>query len=472
LLSATALQTGAFILFASASPALAATGAATQPATPPAEETTTNSTQPEQVIPATQANSPPTTQNSGNSAITITGSRIKRPNLESTIPVTTIQGESFFEQGQINVGDALNDLPQLRSTFAQQNPGLGIGIAGLNLLDLRGLGTVRTLVLVNGRRHVASDILNNAVSPDVNTIPSDLIERVDIVTGGNSSVYGSDAIAGVVNFILRRDYDGLQLRVHGADTEAGFGKSYYASAMYGKNFGDGRGNITLHGEYSHQDRIFASEVPWFRHNDALGVVDVDPAGLPEGSDGFADRTFIHDIRSASIAYTGLIPITQRAANPVCGVGLGSTNGPPSSVGGLPYNCDFIFNEAGDLAPLTGTRFSTGIIGGIYGGNGTTGREHDQVSILPKLNRVNFNLLAHYAISDAFEPFVDRADNHRQRDSGVGLQHQPHRVMCGGEDDAGRSRHRRCTECCRHYGYQQRDISLRARPEPARCGNPR
>src|SRR6185436_7675093 len=105
--------------------------------------------------------------------------------------------------GKLNVGDALNDLPQLRSTFSQQNPGLGVGIAGLSLLDLRNLGTQRTLVLVNGRRHVAADILNNGVSPDVNTIPTDLIERVDILTGGNSSIYGSDAIAGVVNFILK-----------------------------------------------------------------------------------------------------------------------------------------------------------------------------------------------------------------------------------------------------------------------------
>ena len=159
----------------------------------------------------------------------------------------------------------LNELPQLRSTFAQQNPGLGIGIAGLNLLDLRGLGTQRTLVLVNGRRHVAADILNNAVSPDVNTIPNDLIERVDIVTGGNSAIYGSDAIAGVVNFILRRDFDGLQVRGQAGIAEEGFGGNQYVSAMYGMNFADGRGNITLHGEYARQERIFASDIPWFRH---------------------------------------------------------------------------------------------------------------------------------------------------------------------------------------------------------------
>ena len=97
----------------------------------------------------------PTAEGCQETSIVVTGSRIRRPNLESTVPITSIGGEQFFQQGQTNVGDTLNDLPQLRSTFAQQNPGLGIGIAGLNLLDLRGLGTQRTLVLVNGRRHVA-----------------------------------------------------------------------------------------------------------------------------------------------------------------------------------------------------------------------------------------------------------------------------------------------------------------------------
>ncbi|HEY6661426.1 MAG TPA: TonB-dependent receptor [Sphingomicrobium sp.] len=429
LLAATALSTTALFTLA-ASPALAQTTPppATTPDTPPGEETT-NSTQPSQVIAANQANAAANNGTPDTANIVVTGSRIKRPNLESPIPVTSLQGEQFFQRGQTNIGDALNDLPQLRSTFAQQNPGLGIGIAGLNLLDLRGLGTVRTLVLVNGRRHVAADILNNAVSVDVSSIPADLIDRVDIVTGANSSVYGSDAIAGVVNFILKKDYDGIQVRAQGATTEHNYGKNYYASILAGHNFMGGRANVTVHGEYAHQDRIFASDIPWLRHNDGLGVSDVDPATidddnnpatpnvpLPHGTDNFADRIFRHDIRQTSIAYTGLIPITQRATDdpatvgvvegPACGTGLGTTLGAPSTVGGLPYNCTFVFNEAADLAAQTGDRFSTGIIGGILGGNGTTGREREQFSMLPKLNRINLNLLAHFTVSEAFEPFIE------------------------------------------------------------------
>src|SRR5215213_697859 len=98
--------------------------------------TSTNATLPQDVIPATDAATAPRSDTS----IFVTGSRIRRPNLESVVPVTSIQGEQFFQRGNADLGEALNDLPQLRSTFAQQNPGLGIGIAGLNLLDLRGLG--------------------------------------------------------------------------------------------------------------------------------------------------------------------------------------------------------------------------------------------------------------------------------------------------------------------------------------------
>ena len=334
-------------------------------------------------------------------AIVVTGSRIRRPNLDSTIPITSIGGDSIIQQGDTNVGDALNELPQLRSTFSQQNPGLGIGIAGLNLLDLRGLGTQRTLVLVNGRRHVAGDILNNAVSPDVNTIPNDLIERVDIVTGGNSAVYGSDAIAGVVNFVLRRDFDGFQLRGNvGIPQFGGAGANEYVSAMFGKNFADGRGNITLHGEFSNQERIFGSDIPWLASNDGLFVTDVDPAGLVNGSDGIPDRTYIRDVRSASINRYGLVPINQNA-NPLCGVGIAAT-----TAGQVPYSCSYLFTPGSQLVQQTGTRFGTGPNGSFIGGNGQTGREDELLSIIPNLQRYNFNVLARYEFSEAAEVFFE------------------------------------------------------------------
>ncbi|HEX8578080.1 MAG TPA: TonB-dependent receptor [Allosphingosinicella sp.] len=338
-------------------------------------------------------------------AITVTGSRIRRPNLESAIPITSVGGEEFFQQGQTSVGDTLNDLPQLRSTFAQQNPGAGVGIAGLNLLDLRGLGTVRTLVLVNGRRHVAADILNNATSPDVNTIPNDLIERVDIVTGGNSAVYGSDAIAGVVNFILRRDFDGIQVRGSAAISERGFGANQYASILAGKNFAGGRGNITLHAEYARQERIYASDIDNFRRVDGLVTVDVDSAGTPNASDGFPDAIFARDIRSSTNSRFGLVALPQSSVNAQCGQGTLSNNG-PANTSGTPFNCNFLFNSDGTLVAQTGTRFGSGPTGTIVGGNGPTGREGTLLSILPSNERMNFNALTHYEFTKAFEVFAE------------------------------------------------------------------
>ena len=355
----------------------------------------------------------PAAEEDTTATIVVTGSRIRRPNLESTVPITSISGDQFFAQGDSNIGETLNELPQLRSTFSQQNPGLGIGIAGLNLLDLRGLGTSRTLVLVNGRRHVAADILNNAVSPDVNSIPNDLIERVDVVTGGNSAIYGSDAIAGVVNFVLRKNFDGLQLRGQAGVSPEGFGGNQYVSAMYGKNFGEGRGNVTLHAEYSNQDRVFGSQLPWLNSVDAFGVVDVDPGGLTNGTDGFPDAVFLRDIRSAAINRFGLVPVTQPRDDPatavneaLCGIGLGPTNGGPSPVGGVPYNCTFLFDGGNNFGAQTGSRTNAGIIGGILGGNGQTGREGQLLSIQPEVRRLNFNLLTNYKFSDAFEVFAE------------------------------------------------------------------
>jgi outer membrane receptor protein involved in Fe transport len=340
-------------------------------------------------------------------SIVVTGSRIRRPNLESTVPITSIAGEQFFQQGQTNIGDTLNDLPQLRSTFAQQNPGLGIGIAGLNLLDLRGLGTQRTLVLVNGRRHVPADILNNAVSPDVNTIPNDLIERVDIVTGGNSAIYGSDAIAGVVNFVLRRDYDGAQVRGQAGITEEGYGGNQYLSAMFGKNFAGGKGNITLHGEYSRQERVFASDIDAFRTQDGLFVIDADGgAGLVNGGDGFPDRNFFRDIRSSTIHYNGIVSVNQRnAPGGLCGNATAATNGAPNTAGAA-FNCTYIFNDAGRLVQQTGTRFGTSINPSFAGGNGQTGREGKTLSVLPFTERFNFNLLSHYEVAPELELFFE------------------------------------------------------------------
>jgi outer membrane receptor protein involved in Fe transport len=334
-------------------------------------------------------------------AIVVTGSRIRRPDLESTVPVAVVRGDDIYTQADTNVGEALNNLPQLRSTFAQQNPGLGIGVAGLNLLDLRGLGTRRTLVLVNGRRHVAADIEVTAMAVDVNSIPTELVDRIEVVTGGNSAVYGSDAIAGVVNFVLRDHFDGVQIRAGDSIPEFGAGSGHYVAGIVGRNFAGGRGNVAVAGEWTRQDRLFGEEIPWLRRVDGFITVDADPAGTPNGSDGVPDAIFVHDIHSTTISRFGLVPIVE-SNNPAapCGKGI------PNPTAQTNYNCNFVFTPGGVLVPETGVRNGAGPNGSFIGGNGDTGREEHLLSILPYNERYDVNLIGHYDFSDAATFFLE------------------------------------------------------------------
>jgi outer membrane receptor protein involved in Fe transport len=335
-------------------------------------------------------------------AIIVTGTRIARPNLESALPVVSISGEAFINTGQASVGDALNDLPSLRSTFSQANSTRFLGTTGLNLLDLRGLGTQRTLVVVNGRRHVGADILNNATSPDINTFPVDLIERVDVLTGGSSAVYGSDAIAGVVNFILKDDYEGFAIRGRSGISSAGDAGSQTISIVGGQNFGDGRGNIAVNLEYSHQDSFFGSQRRRFSQADAFVIVDSD---LTASSDGVSDRQFVRDIRSTTISLGGLINLAT--PNGACGrVNLNAGSAATTAALTAPFACTYVFLPDGTLVPQTGTRIGLAPNGSFLGGNGSTGRERTSLPLLPGLDRYGGNILAKYAFSDAAEAFIE------------------------------------------------------------------
>ena len=136
----------------------------------------------------------------------ITGSRIPQPNLVTTSPITQVTSEDIQTQGVTRVEDLVNQLPQ---AFAAQNSTVANGASGTATVDLRGLGSVRTLVLVDGRRMPYGS--PNDPAADLNQIPAALVERVEVLTGGASAVYGSDAISGVVNFIMKRDFEGVQV---------------------------------------------------------------------------------------------------------------------------------------------------------------------------------------------------------------------------------------------------------------------
>lgn len=336
--------------------------------------------------------------------IFVTGSRMRRPNLKSPQPITTVAGTEFFENGQVSVGDTLNELPALRSTFSQANSTRFRGTAGLNLLDLRGLGPERTLVLINGRRHGAGDPIGTGVATDVSTIAPDLIERVDIVTGGNSAVYGSDAVAGVVNFILKKNFEGLRVRGQTGASTYGDANSWFAGALAGKSFASGRGNVVVDVSYLKRDDFFASRRPWLRRTDGFVTVDTDPPGSPNGSDGVPDRRFFRDIRNPGLTNTGVV----RFNSGQCGV----------DAFGARYNCPFQFLPDGTLIPITGTRAGLAPSGVFLGGNGENFRGGRQLQLSPRLDTLNISLLGHFDVSPAFAPFVE-AMFVRSNSSGTG-----------------------------------------------------
>jgi len=185
-------------------------------------------------------------------AIVVTGSRIQRTDLQSTSPVTVVSAEEFRLTGAVNVEQVLNTLPQVLPglTGFSNNPG-----NGAVTLNLRNLGATRTLVLVNGRRWMFYDT-NQIV--DLNTIPQFLLGGVDVVTGGASAVYGSDAVAGVVNFNLR-DIEGLELGGSYSLTGRGDAARYQFNAAIGSAFDDGRGAVTMYANYTRRDPLFADQ---------------------------------------------------------------------------------------------------------------------------------------------------------------------------------------------------------------------
>ncbi|MEM1147876.1 MAG: TonB-dependent receptor [Pseudomonadota bacterium] len=186
--------------------------------------------------------------------VIVTGSRITNTNLVSSSPVTNVGSEDLTLSNTVNAEQFLNQLPQVIPGFdsSSNNPGEGEAT-----VDLRGLGAVRTLVLVNGRRYVTSN--QSAGQVDLNTIPAALVERVDILTGGASAVYGSDAMAGVINFIMKDDFEGLEVSAGYETTQERDGDIFTGALTVGGNFDDDRGNAVVSIEYTTREAVFQAD---------------------------------------------------------------------------------------------------------------------------------------------------------------------------------------------------------------------
>jgi outer membrane receptor protein involved in Fe transport len=237
--------------------------------------------------------------------LVVTGSRIPQPNMTSISPIQTVTSQEVAISGRTATIDILNTMPQVAINSTQDlgptsNPLASPG--GVATANLRGLGPTRTLVLVDGRRLGMGDpnTGNPNPAPDINQIPSQLIDRVEVLTGGASAVYGSDAIAGVVNFVMKRNFEGLQfdaqygVNQHGQHNNlmqdllrrdgtripdgAWDGRVVDYSLIFGANAPDGRGNITAYVTYHQQDPVTFSARDW-----AACQLNVDPTPRCAGS---------------------------------------------------------------------------------------------------------------------------------------------------------------------------------------------
>lgn len=215
--------------------------------------------------------------------VVVTGSRIRRPDLESASPVAVIGQQQIQSQGIVNTQDLLQKLPQVGIPgLSRANSNFLTSGNGIATINLRNLGDSRTLVLVNGRRFVPGVAGTSIV--DINNIPADFIERFEVVTGGASAVYGSDAIAGVVNYILRTDIDGIIARGQYGVTDRGDNATYNASLSGGTKFGsDGRGSVIANVTYSKEEGLLS-------RNRAISAEDCSAAGCgPQSYSSYAPQ---------------------------------------------------------------------------------------------------------------------------------------------------------------------------------------
>lgn len=336
-------------------------------------------------------------------AITVTGSRIRLPNLESTEPTVTITDEFLDQRNFINVADALNDLPIIRGSVTPDGGQSAFG-QGVNFVNIFGLGTNRSLTLVNGRRVVSSNTptLFGPGAPglqvDLNVIPAALVKQIDIASTAGAPVYGSDAIAGTINLILDDEYEGLELTGTSSIYQQGDGFSYRLEGVYGTTFGDGRGHLQVSSFYTQTDGILQNQRQIFRDRienepNTVDAFRVDSAGpLDTGADdGVPAQVAFTDVNLFILANNGVL-----FGGPL-GIFSGSTT-------------PFQFNAAGDLVPFQlGVRpvsVTTGNPTGIrqFGGDGFKFVDFGQLT--SDLRRFGANVFLNYDVTDNINVFTE------------------------------------------------------------------
>jgi outer membrane receptor protein involved in Fe transport len=300
--------------------------------------------------------------------IVVTGSRIARRDFTATSPIVTVDSALIEKTSSVNLEANLNKLPQFAPSltqFSSDNIQSSANTTlGASTVSLRQLGSNRNLVLLDGRRGTP---INGSGVIDINTIPSAAIQRVEIITGGASSTYGADAVGGVVNFILKKNFQGLEADGQVSETQYGDGREYRLSAITGANFSDGRGNVLLGLEYFNREKVLRTDRKAYRK------LFSSPTTSGTGTQGLTDNY---------ITFNTLNP--SRAAIDSVFVPKGET------AGQIPTNATFLLNNDDSLyvntsLPATSTQAFTPVVYGYNGGIDGLYRKKTAANLLAENN---------------------------------------------------------------------------------------
>jgi outer membrane receptor protein involved in Fe transport len=339
--------------------------------------------------------------------VVVTGSRIPVAGYDTLQPAQSVSQESIIDRGFTNVGDALDELPGFgpagNNNTGQQSPAQ-VGEQFVNLYDL---GSQRTLVLVDGRRFVSG----NAPVPagtfggappgqqvDLNDIPVALIDHIEVVSVGGAPIYGADAIAGTVNIILKKNYEGVTFESQYGQTRYNDGKSYVGRFLAGTNFADDKGNITLSLEYTQQDGLTLANRP-----DTLPYETQQPPLTGSAGCGAAECLVSH-ATVASITPGGL---------PASNAGVATA--------GSPTYPSAIFNSAGQMVQFAPNGnlvpYNPGIQnnGEVFAQGGDGDALQYQNQFIAPYKRYTTGTIAHYDLTDHVEAYVEAEFSHNQGD---------------------------------------------------------
>jgi len=336
--------------------------------------------------------------------VIVTGSRIRRDPTNSPTPLIQVSRDTLLTTGQATVIDYLATIPALSNSVVPSDT-TGLNAGGLALPNLRSLGSGRTLTLVDGRRHVGAQ--QGSLAVDIDSIPRLLIQNIEIVTGGASSVYGADAVSGVLNFILRKDFEGLEIDANYGQINQGGGQTNQRISMLaGVNLFDDRLNLYAHGEYELNDEVTSLDVDWIEDAWALAFVDSDPAANP--SDGVTDNRVFNQVRTLSRPRWGQTTLANgQQPSPLSDPDIPFLNCTSLTSGGC-YNINpgatYVFEGGTARLANFGTRISTA------GQNRTLniGGDGENVNLFSAESRVPRNEAQRYQVGGTFEITPDIA----------------------------------------------------------------